>query len=224
MSEYKKVWKYFLVTEDYKEEAWLREMALEGYFLESVTGGVHYTFSKKEAGDYTYLVDYRGMFEKAERAYLELFEESGFEYVTCTMGYCYFRAKTDENVTKMRKGEKQRKGEKYVQLRGVMLIIGLLNLFIYGMNMIVNTGILQGEQGMNTESVLFSQINLICGLLLLLIYGIMNSRIKKIRTSQQEELEQTTSDKVAKVMMFVILTCLGIACVVAIGSFLVGVF
>lgn len=224
MGECKKVWKCFLVTEDYKEEAWLREMALEGYFLESVTGGMHYTFSKKTAGDYTYLVDYRGVFEKPEGAYFELFEESGFEYVTCTMGYCYFRAKTDEQVTKMRKGEKQRKGEKYMQLRGVMLAIAILNLLIYGINMIVSTGILSSSHGVNTSVVMFSQVNLICGILLLLIYGIMNHRIKKMRRSQEDEIEVTTGDLVAKVMMFVILGCLCIAGVVAVVNFLIRTF
>ncbi|MGL4736052.1 MAG: DUF2812 domain-containing protein [Cellulosilyticaceae bacterium] len=220
MGAYKKVWKCFLVTEDYKEEAWLREMALQGYFLESVSGGMHYTFSKKSEGDYTYLIDYRGVFEKPERAYLELFEESGFEYVTCTMGYCYFRAKTDEQVTKMRKGEKQRKGQKYVQLRGIMLAIAILNLLIYGINMVVNTGMLPGNHGVNTAAVMFSQVNLICGILLLLIYGIMNRRLKKMRMSQDDDIEVTTGDRIAKVMMFVILGCLCIAMVVAVVTFL----
>lgn len=211
MGEYKRVFKMFLVTEDQKEENWLREMALKGYHLDSVTAGVSYNFRIGEPRDYTYLVDFKGIGSKADLEYRSFFEDAGFKYITTTMGYHYYRTETSSNSMKRVKADQSRKGEKYKQLSGTMLTIGIMNLFIY----IINIGVQKIPL-----MILLSQLNLICAILMAMIYILLKVKQKTILQDGEEATTFTKMQSIVKYMISIVF----IGLIIAIGAIILGSF
>ena len=89
MRETMKVWKVFLVWNYDKEEAWLNEMAMNGWALSSV-GFCNYTFTRCEPGEYNVRVEMRPQ----DIGYMELLRESGVEYVGHVLQWHYYRKKS----------------------------------------------------------------------------------------------------------------------------------
>jgi hypothetical protein len=72
--------KFFLSPE--KEEAWLKQKALEGWRLTKVSGFPSYTFIKSAPEKMAYKIDYRSFKKQADRDdYLALFKDSGWDAV-----------------------------------------------------------------------------------------------------------------------------------------------
>ena len=86
MRETMKVWKVFLVWNYDKEEAWLNEMAAQGWTLTAV-GFCNYTFVKTEPGAYNIRMEMR----PHDDGYLELLREDGVEYVGRVIQWHYYR-------------------------------------------------------------------------------------------------------------------------------------
>ena len=86
MSETKKIWKIFLVWDYDKEEAWLNEMAAQGWTLTAV-GFCNYTFVKTEPGAYNIRMEMR----PHDDGYLEFLRETGVEYVGRIIQWHYYR-------------------------------------------------------------------------------------------------------------------------------------
>ena len=90
MRETRKIWKLFFVWEFEKEEAWLNEMAMNGWVLIKI-GFCNYTFMRCEPGEYTVRMEMRGH----DEAYLEFMEETGAEYIGRLLQWHYYRKKTE---------------------------------------------------------------------------------------------------------------------------------
>ena len=81
--------KLFTLWQDHKEEAWLRQMARQGWHLTSVAPLV-YTFARGEPRDDVYRLDY--LVSKADYdEYKQIFEDAGWELVGEMLGWQYFR-------------------------------------------------------------------------------------------------------------------------------------
>lgn len=85
--------KWFWAWQDDKEEAWLSEMAKQGYHLISANFIGSYTFAVGEPKDTTYRLDF--YFSNDYEGYKQLFADSGWELVCVFGGWQYFRTEKD---------------------------------------------------------------------------------------------------------------------------------
>ncbi|PNP94361.1 hypothetical protein BMT55_02425 [Listeria newyorkensis] len=98
----KKVFKFITVDNVEKEEAFLEEMANQGWFF-SKYASLRYHFEQGEPAEYTYCIDYK---EEAgdEEEYLALFEDAGWEHVYAypilSGKWMYFRKAVKEGAPK----------------------------------------------------------------------------------------------------------------------------
>ncbi len=83
--------KWFWAWQDEKEEAWLEEMAAEGFHLESILFPSIYQFRVGEPGNYVYRLDYQTLKAKERDSYLQLFADAGWEHIGDMGGWVYFR-------------------------------------------------------------------------------------------------------------------------------------
>lgn len=81
---------WFWAWDDEKEEAYLREMALGGWHLKSVSLPGYYTFEKGEPRDDFYRLDFLSNFKDKEN-YLQLFADAGWSHVGQYGSWQYFR-------------------------------------------------------------------------------------------------------------------------------------
>ena len=87
--------KWFWAWQDEKEEAWLAEMAHQGYHLENIGLPGQYTFRQGESGNYVYRLDFQTMRAKDRDSYLQLFVDAGWEHIGDMGGWVYFRHKVN---------------------------------------------------------------------------------------------------------------------------------
>ena len=85
--------KWFWAWQDEKEEAWLAEMAKEGYHLENLALPGQYTFRQGEPGNYIYRLDFQALRAKDRNSYYQLFADAGWEHIGDMGGWVYFRHK-----------------------------------------------------------------------------------------------------------------------------------
>ncbi|MCI0519408.1 MAG: DUF2812 domain-containing protein, partial [Chloroflexi bacterium] len=90
-AETRKVFKWFWAWDDEKEEAWLREMAVNGWRLTAPELPASYTFKKAEPQDMVYRLDFFRGGKTSHAEYLQLFLDAGWEYVGDMSGWNYFR-------------------------------------------------------------------------------------------------------------------------------------
>ena len=83
--------KWFWAWQDEKEEAWLAEMAHQGYHLVNIALPGQYTFRQGEPGNYVYRLDFQTMRTKDRDSYLQLFSDAGWEHIGDMGGWVYFR-------------------------------------------------------------------------------------------------------------------------------------
>jgi hypothetical protein len=83
--------KWFWAWQDDKEEAWLAEMARQGWHLLKVNGPGFYTFLEGKPGNYAYRLDFQSDRKLDRHEYLGLFADSGWEYLGNMSGWHYFR-------------------------------------------------------------------------------------------------------------------------------------
>lgn len=88
----KRVCKYFLFWQYEKEEAWLRDMAKNGYVLEEIDP-LFYHFKESLPGEYNLAIGLlrEGMHEESDRDYVDFIIETGAEYVGERGAKAYFR-------------------------------------------------------------------------------------------------------------------------------------
>lgn len=85
--------KWFWAWQDNKQEEWLRQMSLEGWHLNHINMlGLAFNFTKGEARDYTYRLDFRVDKKLDREEYLEFIKDAGWEHVESSGGWQYFRA------------------------------------------------------------------------------------------------------------------------------------
>lgn len=98
MTDTKREFKWFWAWNDEKEEAWLREMAQQGWHLTKAGAFGVYTFEKGAPKDVVYRLDFKlADVDKVE--YLQLFADVGWEHVGEMNGWQYFRIEVAEGET-----------------------------------------------------------------------------------------------------------------------------
>lgn len=90
-----KEFKLFTLTEYEKEEEYLRNKHQQGYEFVSVSMPGYYTFKKCDPKDVVYRLDYNPDANKDKQAYLQMFEDAGWEYLQDMNEYSYFRKEAD---------------------------------------------------------------------------------------------------------------------------------
>lgn len=81
--------KVFTIADYEEEEIWLREQHRQGWKLVNTNLPVFYHFVKCKPEDVVYRLDYRN--SKEDSAYMQMFQDYGWEYFNNCMGWLYFR-------------------------------------------------------------------------------------------------------------------------------------
>jgi len=89
---------WFWAWEDEEEEAYLREMALDGRHFKSVTFPGYYTFEKGKPRNDFYRLDFLSNY-RDEANYLQLFADAGWRHVGKYGSWQYFRKTAIEGET-----------------------------------------------------------------------------------------------------------------------------
>ncbi len=109
------MFRWFWPWQDEVEEVWLREMSQQGQHLLSVGLAGRYTFAGGEPQDYVYRLDYINP-SKDKPAYLQLFQDAGWEYVGEMSGWQYFRKLAQNGELPVIYSDAESKAEKYRRL------------------------------------------------------------------------------------------------------------
>ena len=118
--------KLFLLWQDQKEEAWLRQMAQQGWHLTSVAPLV-YTFVRGDPRDDVYRLDY--LTSKADyEEYKQLFQDAGWELVGEMMGWQYFRKPVSTDGPNEIYTDAESKVERYRRVMAYMVIFVPINV------------------------------------------------------------------------------------------------
>jgi hypothetical protein len=113
--------KWFWAWQDHKEEEWLRNMAQQGWHLKTLTLPAFYTFTRGEPRNDVYRLDFITSKEDFG-AYLQLFQDMGWEHVGTMSGWQYFRKNCPSDATSEIYTDAESKIEKYRRLFGFLLI------------------------------------------------------------------------------------------------------
>jgi len=81
---------WFWAWDDEKEEAYLRNMALDGWHFQAVTFPGYYTFEEGDPRNDFYRLDFLSNYKDKEN-YLQLFEDAGWSHVGEYGSWQYFR-------------------------------------------------------------------------------------------------------------------------------------
>jgi hypothetical protein len=123
----------FWTWQDEEEEAWLREMAQQGWHLLKPGFLGFYTFQQGESADIVYRLDFITSKDDREE-YYQLFTDAGWELVGEMMGWQYFRKEARPGEELQIYTDPESKIQKYMRLFGYMIIflpvcvVGLINL------------------------------------------------------------------------------------------------
>ena len=120
--------KWFWAWQDEDEEAWLREMSNQGWHLTGIGFPTIYSFESGEVQDYVYRLDYRSHWKLDKEDYLQLFRDSGWEYVEHMAGWHYFRQGAQPGEELEIYTDAESKIEKYQRL---LMFLGILTLPLF---------------------------------------------------------------------------------------------
>ena len=113
--------------DDEKEEAWLREMAQQGWHMSAASHAPWYVFEQGEPRDVVYRIDFHTT-GKGNADYLQLFEDAGWEHVGENLGWQYFRQPVRDGRSPEIFTDNESKVQKYERL--LALLVALLPLYI----------------------------------------------------------------------------------------------
>jgi hypothetical protein len=106
--------KWFWPWQDDLEETWLEQMSLQGLHLKQAHVGAQYDFVEGVPQKYVYRMDFRdSMKQKDKEVYLQLFTESGWEYLGEMNGWQYFRRQSQPNAAQELFTDSDSKIQKY---------------------------------------------------------------------------------------------------------------
>lgn len=95
-NEIKKEFKFFLLPDYEKEEAYLTEMHQNGWKLKQInSSGFVYTFEKCKPENVVYRLDFAENKEKDMQSYIAMFGDYGWEYIQDINHFSYFRKNAD---------------------------------------------------------------------------------------------------------------------------------
>lgn len=90
MSERRTVFKWWASWNDHRIEAWLGQMAAEGWHLESVGAFGPYRFSRGGPAQVAYRIDFWPN-QGRDASYEQLFKDAGWELAASTVGWSFWR-------------------------------------------------------------------------------------------------------------------------------------
>lgn len=82
---------WFSIPDWKREEVWLNKQHLKGWKFVSFVPPCFYKFEKCEPENVVYQLDYNQEGLKEKTDYIQIFEDCGWEYITDSVGYSYFR-------------------------------------------------------------------------------------------------------------------------------------
>jgi hypothetical protein len=118
--------KVFMAWQDQEEEVWLRQMAQQGYHLSSMVFPAVYEFTVGEPRDVIYQLDYTNVKRGEVDAYLQLFEDAGWECVGTWLGWYYFRKAADSGSPNEIYTDVESKIQKYQRLLTYLVIFPII--------------------------------------------------------------------------------------------------
>lgn len=172
----KKVHRIFYAWQFEREEAWLNEMAKQGFLLEHA-GCFTYEFSQGVPGAYEYRLEYLGDREDSED-YLELLREAGVEHLCTVNHWVYLRRKADGRPFELYSDLPSRMGY-YRRIARLLWGLMLAEFLIAGSNLVVFC----------TGHDRIALVNLVCGLLCLLL-GVLAGHGYRRMKKRMEALEK----------------------------------
>ena len=115
--------KWFWGWADEKEEAWLGEMARQGWHLRELVFPTVYEFEQGEPKEVAYRLDYNAIGRKERENYLQLFADAGWEHVGEVSGWHYFRKEVQPGETLEIFTDNESKIEKYKRLLAFLVVL-----------------------------------------------------------------------------------------------------
>lgn len=116
--------KWFWAWEDEKEEAWLTQMASEGWHLSAVSPFGFYTFKAGPKQAVVYRLDYRYPRHRQDlEDYLQLFADAGWEHVGQMSNWQYFRKPVQTGDDPELYTDVESKLQKYGRVTLVLVVI-----------------------------------------------------------------------------------------------------
>jgi len=115
MNETKRVFRWFWAWNDEQEEAWLTEMARQGWHLREPGTFGFYIFERGVERNVVYRLDFKTADQDKEE-YLQLFADAGWEHVGEMGGWQYFRTEAPEGEAPEIYTDKSSKIHKYQRL------------------------------------------------------------------------------------------------------------
>lgn len=120
----KKVRKLFFVWNESEEKEFLEDMARKGYMLKTVGFG-GYTFETSEPKKMIFQFDFRGLNKISEKEYLQIFEDSGWTFVSRLGAWYYFsKERTEEEVDCSIFSDNESKRAKYKRIILFLFLTG----------------------------------------------------------------------------------------------------
>jgi hypothetical protein len=116
----------FWAWQDHEEEAWLRQMAQQGYHLSSLVFSTIYEFTHGEPRDVVYRLDYTDVRKKDIQEYMQLFQDAGWECVDGWAGWYYFRKPADSESANEIYTDAESKNQKYQRLLTYLIIFPIV--------------------------------------------------------------------------------------------------
>jgi len=121
----RRVFRVFWAWNDDREEAWLREMARQGWHLRQAAL-VLFTFERGEAADVVYKLDYRRVAGEERGEYLGLFRAAGWEHVGEVANWHYFRTQAEVGSSPDIFSDTESRAAKYRRILGLLIIVMVL--------------------------------------------------------------------------------------------------
>lgn len=116
-----KKFKVFWVWQDEQEEAWLREMSLQGWHLCELNFPTVYTFERGAPQDLVYRMDFIATSTKREE-YLQLFNDAGWIHLGQMGGWQYFRKPNADGSAPEIYTDAESKMQKYGRLLVILIV------------------------------------------------------------------------------------------------------
>ena len=122
---------WFWAWDDEKEEAYLRNMALDGWHFQSVTFPGYYTFEEGDPRNDFYRLDFLSNYKDKDN-YLQLFEDAGWSHVGEYGSWQYFRKTALEGKTLEIFTDNESKIKKYSRI--MVFLVPFLPIYIISIN------------------------------------------------------------------------------------------
>jgi hypothetical protein len=127
-------WKWTTVWNFEKEEAWLRERAREGLHLDHASPWGRYVFRRGAPADVVYRLDY-ARDAQGDRAYVQLFEDAGWELALSCMGWQYWRKAASAGAEPQIFTDRASRAAMLERVRRLVLFIAFPNVVVAAQNL-----------------------------------------------------------------------------------------